>query len=88
LRRIVTYQLLGALQMGTFGLLFNLYLLALGHKEDLIGIVSGVPRITSSTRSSKPMGMHVSVVMRTVMRPGTGILCPGATFCAFIRPET
>jgi MFS family permease len=48
LRRIVTYQLLGALQMGTFGLLFNLYLLALGHKEDLIGIVAGANTLALS----------------------------------------
>lgn len=48
LRRIVVYQLLGALQMGTFGLLFNLYLLGLGHKEDLIGIVAGANTLALS----------------------------------------
>jgi hypothetical protein len=33
LRRIVIFQLLGGLQLGTFGLLFNLYLLSLGHRK-------------------------------------------------------
>ena len=32
LRRIVIYQLLSGLQVGTFGLLLNLYLLSLGHR--------------------------------------------------------
>lgn len=41
LRRIVPFQLLAGLQLGTFTLLFNLYLLALGFREDLVGISAG-----------------------------------------------
>ena len=48
LRRIVAYQLLGALQAGTFGLLFNLYLLALGRGEDLIGLLAGINTLALS----------------------------------------
>jgi MFS family permease len=48
LRLIVTYQLLGALQAGTFGLLFNLYLLALGRGEDLIGLLAGINTLALS----------------------------------------
>lgn len=48
LRRIATYQLLGALQAGTFGLLFNLYLLALGRGEDLIGLMAGINTLALS----------------------------------------
>lgn len=48
LRLIVTYQLLGALQAGTFGLLFNLYLLALGRREDLIGLLAGINTLSLS----------------------------------------
>lgn len=48
LRRIVIYQLLGALQAGTFGLLFNLYLLALGRGEDLIGLLAGINTLALS----------------------------------------
>lgn len=48
LRRIVIFQLLSGLQVGTFGLLFNLYLLALGHKEDLIGLVTSVNTLALS----------------------------------------
>ena len=48
LRRIVLYQLLGGLQAGTFGLLFNLYLLALGRKEDLIGFLASATTLALS----------------------------------------
>lgn len=48
LRRIVVFQLLSGLQVGTFGLLFNLYLLSLGHKEDLIGLVISVNTLALS----------------------------------------
>ncbi len=48
LRRIVLFQLLGGLQYGAFSLLFNLYLLALGHAEDLVGIVAGVMTLALS----------------------------------------
>ena len=48
LRRIVIYQLLGALQAGTFGLLFNLYLLELGRGEDLIGLLAGINTLALS----------------------------------------
>ncbi len=65
LRRIVIYQLLGALQMGTFGLLFNLYLLNLGYKEDLIGGV-----VAANTLSLSFVALAVGrVVQRFGLRP-------------------
>ncbi len=48
LRRIVLFQLFSGLQLGTFGLLFNLYLLTLGHKEDLIGIIASASTLALS----------------------------------------
>ncbi len=48
LRRIVIFQLLGGLQLGTFGLLFNLYLLSLGHREDLIGLLASASTLALS----------------------------------------
>lgn len=48
MRLIVTYQFLGALQAGTFGLLFNLYLLGLGRGEDLIGLLAAVNTLALS----------------------------------------
>jgi MFS family permease len=48
IRLIVAYQLLGALQAGTYGLLFNLYLLALGRGEDLIGLLAGINTLALS----------------------------------------
>lgn len=48
LRRIVTYQLLSGLQFGTFGLLLNLYLLSLGHREDLIGFIASASTLALS----------------------------------------
>lgn len=48
LRRIVLFQLFSGLQIGTFGLLFNLYLLALGHKEDLIGLIASASTLALS----------------------------------------
>ncbi len=48
LRRIVLFQLFSGLQLGTFGLLFNLYLLALGHREDLIGLIASATTLALS----------------------------------------
>jgi MFS family permease len=48
LRRIVLFQLFSGLQLGTFGLLFNLYLLTLGHKEDLIGLIASASTLALS----------------------------------------
>jgi MFS family permease len=48
LRRIVLFQLFSGLQLGTFGLLFNLYLLSLGHREDLIGIIASASTLALS----------------------------------------
>lgn len=48
LRRIVLFQLFSGLQLGTFGLLFNLYLLTLGHKEDLIGLIASATTLALS----------------------------------------
>jgi MFS family permease len=48
LRRIVIYQLLSGLQVGTFGLLLNLYLLSLGHREDLIGFIASASTLALS----------------------------------------
>lgn len=42
LRRIVAFQFLANLGAGVFVLLFNLYLLALGFREDVIGLVAGL----------------------------------------------
>ena len=48
LRRITLYQLLVGLQLGTYTLLFNLYLVALGHREDLVGVNAGVMTLALS----------------------------------------
>ena len=48
LRRIIFFQLFSGLQFGTFGLLFNLYLLALGHREDLIGLIASASTLALS----------------------------------------
>jgi len=48
LRRIVLYQLFSGLQFGTFGLLLNLYLLSLGHREDLIGFIASASTLALS----------------------------------------
>lgn len=48
LRRLALFQLLAGIQLGAFTLLFNLYLLALGHREDLVGVVAGVSTLAIS----------------------------------------
>jgi MFS family permease len=42
LRRLLVFQLLSNLGAGVFALLFNLYLLALGYREDVIGLAAGL----------------------------------------------
>lgn len=42
LRRMLLFQLSSNLGAGVFALLFNLYLLALGYREDVIGLAAGL----------------------------------------------
>ncbi|HEX5506003.1 MAG TPA: MFS transporter [Thermomicrobiales bacterium] len=42
LRRMLLFQLCSNLGAGVFALLFNLYLLALGYREDVIGLAAGL----------------------------------------------
>lgn len=62
LRRLLVFQLFSNLGAGVFALLFNLYLLALGYHEDLVGLTAGL--------STLGQGLAALVAGRLVNRLG------------------